>query len=148
MTKIFPDAKDYKTVNLKISNTQRQEIETAANVKLLPGQRDQFQYFEMTGANGIIGYLIAASQKGEYGAIEFVIGLDTNYTVIDTYIQRSREKDQSFKERAFLDIFKGITLTEYNKLPTIYKGLKTKGTDALINGFIKEFVSFKTLVQK
>jgi len=78
MTKIFPDAWDYKTVNHALTPQEREAIEAKVGFTLLPGQRDQFQYFEMIGEDGKrIGTIIAASQKGEFGAIEFVFGMDT-----------------------------------------------------------------------
>ncbi|MBD3315158.1 MAG: hypothetical protein GF344_05180, partial [Chitinivibrionales bacterium] len=75
MTKIFPDAKDYLTVNEKISPQQLTTIEKKLGYEVLPGQRDVFQYFTMTGENGDpIGAIIAVTQKGEYGAVEVVFG--------------------------------------------------------------------------
>ncbi len=147
MTRIFPEARDYKTVNLKISAAQRKNIETAIGYKLLPGQQDQFQYFEMTGEGGKrVGYTIAASQKGEFGAIEFVVGLDTNLVVKDLYIQRSRERDQTFKDRSFLDLFKGRKVHKWQEFSSLYTGKETPGTTAVVKGIIKEFATYKELV--
>ena len=147
MTRIFPEAKDYVTVNLKISQKECEAIEKELGFELLPGQRDRFQYFQMTGEGGKqIGTIIAASQKGEYGAIEFVIGFDTTGTLKDIYIQRSRERDQSFKDRSFLDQFKNIRMEELKKLKKDFKDPLTKGKLAVIDGIIKEVVTYKKLV--
>lgn len=147
MTRIFPDAKDYVTVNLKISPKECEAIEKELGFELLPGQRDRFQYFQMTGEGGKrIGTTIAGSQKGEFGAIEFVIGFDTAGTVKDIYIQRSRERDQSFKDRSFLDQFKNLNIAEIKKFKNEYKGPATKGTLAVINGVMKEIETYKKLV--
>lgn len=146
MTRIFPDAKDYATVNLKVSPQQCEAIEKKLGFKLLAGQRDQFQYFRMTGAGGkSVGTIIAASQKGEFGAIEFVVGFDTTNTLKDIYIQRSRERDQRFKDRAFLDMFKGMTMHDVKKIEKVYSGPKTHGTTAVIHGLMKEIVAYTTL---
>lgn len=147
MTRIFPEAKDYVTVNLKISPSECEAIEKELGFELLPGQRDRFQYFQMTGEGGKqIGTIIAASQKGEYGAIEFVIGFDTTGTLKDIYIQRSRERDQSFKDRSFLDQFKNIRMEELKKLKNDFKDPLTKGKLAVIDGITKEVVTYKKLV--
>ena len=149
MSKIFPDAKDYKTITTKISNDLRKRIEAQTGHELLPGQRDQFQHFEMTGDKGtVIGYIIAASQKGEFGAVEFVVGLDTTFMIQDLYVQRARERDQSFKNRDFLDLFKGKPLKSWNTFEALYTGKKTPGTTAVMQGLVKEFVAFKELVLK
>ena len=78
MKKLFPDAEGYLTVETGISGEQKEEIESRLGLELLPGQQDRFLYFTMTDADGAdIGTVIAASQKGQYGAIEFIFGLDT-----------------------------------------------------------------------
>lgn len=147
MTRIFPDARDYKTINLRISEAQRKTIEERLGFELLPGQQDQFQYFEMTGEKGqIVGTIIAASQKGEFGAIEFVFGLDADMIIKDIYIQRARERDQSFKDRSFLDLFSGQSIKEKMGFDQLHIGESTPGTAAVIRGLIKELVAFEALV--
>lgn len=147
MTKLFPDARDYKTVSIPITADQRKVIEETLGFALLPGQQDLFQYFEMIGDSGrTIGTIIAASQKGEYGAIEFVFGLDNSGIIKGIYVQRARERDQSFKERAFLDFFVGRSIkesVEFERLPERASG---PGTEAVIRGLVKELVCYKILV--
>lgn len=149
MTKIFPDAQDYATENVKVSPEKRTIIENKLKAELLPGQRDQFQYFRMTGEKGMnLGTIIAASQKGEFGAIEFVMGFDTAGTIKGLYIQRSRERDQTFKERTFLDLFVGKNINDLSKIKKSYSGTSTPGTRAVITGIEKEIVAFQTLVKQ
>jgi hypothetical protein len=98
----------------------------------------------MTGEGGRrVGTIIAASQKGEFGAIEFVFGMDTNSVITGLYIQRSRERDARFKDRAFLDLFVGRHAGDAMKLDNLYKGPKSRGTDAVINGLKKELVTYQ-----
>ncbi|MBN1129662.1 MAG: hypothetical protein JXA71_11780 [Chitinispirillaceae bacterium] len=146
MTRIFPEAKDYKTVNHALTAAERTAIEAKLGFALLPGQRDQFQYFEMTGEGGrVIGTIIAASQKGEYGAIEFVFGMDTTGIIKGIYVQRSRERDVRFKDRGFLDLFLG---KNSGSIAQAYKGPATLGTTAVIRGLQKELVAFETVTGK
>lgn len=146
MTKIFPDARDYKTVSVPISKDQQKIIEDKLGFALLPGQQDRFQYFEMTGDAGqTIGTIIAASQKGEYGAIEFVFGLDDSGVIKGIYVQRARERDQSFKERAFLDLFVGRSMNEYPGFEGFSKA-SGPGAAAVVRGLVKELVCYETLV--
>lgn len=147
MTRLFPDARDYKTVSIPISADQRKRIEGRLGVSLLPGQQDQFQYYEMTGEKGrVIGTIIAASQKGEYGAVEFVFGLDREGVIRDIYVQRARERDPSFKERAFLDLFVGRSFREAADLAKLHTGEPTPGATAVIRGLVKELVCYEELV--
>ena len=149
MTKLFPDAEGYLTVDTGISDEQRGEIESRWGFDLLPGQQDRFLYFAMTGADGAeIGTVIAASQKGQYGAIEFVVGLDTELVIRNLYIQRARERDRRFKERKFLDLFVGRTLSEAEELHLLYSGEETPGTTAVIQGLQKELIAYDVVVLK
>lgn len=147
MTRIFPEARDYKTVSLPISAEQRQSIEERLGFALLPGQQDRFQYFEMTGQAGRpIGTIIAASQKGEYGAVEFVFGLDEEGIIKGLYVQRARERDQSFKERAFLDRFVGRSIRQVDDFPDFNPDDPSPGALAVIRGLVKEIVCYVELV--
>ncbi len=147
MTRIFPDAKDYRTVTVDLDDAKRAAIEKAIGHELLPGQRDQFQYFEMTGPAGeVIGTIIAGSQKGEYGAVEFVFGMDRSNTIVDLYIQRSRERDQRFKQKEFLELFRGVKSGDGKSIESRYIGESTPGTTAVIRGMLKELTAFDQLV--
>ena len=100
MVRIFPDAMDYKTITKKITSQNLKKIEDRAG-KLLSGQREVFQYYELIGEGTLLGYIFASTQKGEYGAIEFVFGLDKESKITAIYIQRSRERDRKFKQKEF-----------------------------------------------
>lgn len=148
MTRIFKGAKDYRTVTRKISKEQLATIENRLGSRLLPGQRETFQYYEMLDSAGnILGYIIAASQKGEYGAIEFVFGLDMEGKIIGIYIQRARERDKEFKKEGFLKQFigKGIKDIDELEIGEAIKAKKTVGTTAVLLGIKKELIAFDEL---
>ncbi len=149
MTRLFPKAKDYKTKTVAISAQKLETIENRIDTKVLQGQREQFQYFEMTNATGeVIGYTLAVTQKGEFGAIEFVFGLDTNYTLKGMYIQRARERNREFKKKSFLAHFKGSSVNDAEQLQDPLKEKGNIGTKAVITGVKKAMVSFDELVIK
>ncbi len=145
MTRIFPEAKDYRTVTKKISPQKLQLIEDRLKAKLLPGQRESYQYYEMLDDKGsLLGYILAASQKGEYGAIEFVFGIDLDLKINGIYIQRARERDAEFKKPEFLEQFIGKKVEDAD---TIEIGTQTKGaTAAILSGVRKELIAFDELV--
>ncbi len=147
MTRLFPEAKDYRTQSVDISAEALAKIEKRLGFAVLDGQRKQFQYFEMLDANGaIIGYTSAVTQKGEFGAIEFVFGLNKKYEIIGIYIQRARERNREFKEKSFLDFFlaKGVSTVDKITDPLAEKG--NIGSKALVNGLRKELIAFDVLV--
>ena len=151
MRRIFRQAKDYRTVTLKISPEQLKAIEKQLGQELLPGQRDIFQYYEMVdSSSAVIGYIIAASQKGTYGAIEFVFGLDTDLKINGIYIQRARERDREFKKKEFLNSFlgKGTEDIIEIKIGEDIKVKETAGTLSVLNGIRKELIAYDVLHRK
>lgn len=149
MTRIFPDAKDYRTNTVKISPLQLATIEKTTGMTVLPGQRDVFSYYIMTGVKGEqVGTILAVTQKGEFGAIEFVVGVDTKGVIKGLYVQRTREPDTRFKQRDFLDLFVGQNSSDVLSFKSLYKGQKSAGTEAVTSGLIKDLVSLRVLVGK
>lgn len=148
MTRIFPQAADYRTATKKISEQELKLIEARLGDKLLPGQRETYQYYKMLDSSGsAIGYIIAASQKGEFGAIEFVFGLDSDLKIKGMYIQRARERDREFRQAEFLEQFTEIHITDADTL-AIGKDIvaqETVGTKAIVLGVKKELIAFDVL---
>lgn len=115
MQKIFPDARDYKTITVKFTpdNVAAIEKQLGAHIEE-PSQGGEFNFYDIIGASGgkphKIGTIIALAGKGEYGVIEVVIGVDGAGKVVGAYIQRSRERvTKDLEAPAFLDQFKGRT---------------------------------------
>ncbi len=147
MTRLFPKADDYRTVNVDISPEARAEIEKTMGFELLPGQQESFQYFEMLDKDSRqLGVVIAASQKGEYGAVEFVVGVDNQNRIVGMYIQRSRERDRSFKKKEFLEQFTGRLIAPVSELGEAAGGNDSPGSRAVVRGLQKEFTSYLHLV--
>ncbi len=149
MTRLFPDAKDYRTVIKDISKEQLTEIEKRIGTEVLPGQRKQFQFFEMINASGeIIGYTSAITQKGEFGAIEFVFGMNSKYEIIGIYIQRARERNREFKAPDFLNSFVGKGVSTVKTIIDPLGDNGNIGTKAVVGGLVKELTAFDELVVK
>lgn len=108
MTKIYPEAGDYKTITKMISKEKKEVIEKRLGESLAPGESKDWIYYEITDRKGkTLGYIIADAEKGEYGVIEMVMGITPDGKVVGLYIQRSREKDKEFKSDEFLRQFIG-----------------------------------------
>ena len=149
MTRLFPAARDYQTVSLPITSAQLAAIESASGTTVLPGQRTQFQYFVMLDSAGAtIGYTAAVTQKGEYGAIEFIIGLDRGFSVTGMYIQRARERHNQFREEAFLRGFAGKSICDIASISDPYGAGGNYGTRAIVQGLRKELAAFAVLVAR
>lgn len=114
MQKIFPAARDYRTVTVKMTPDKVSTIEKLLGAKLDDSEKGEFNFYDI---NGIVqgkpqklGTLIALAGTGEYGVIEVVIGVDPNGRVVGSYIQRSRERvTHALENPEFLNQFKGKT---------------------------------------
>lgn len=110
MQKIFPQARDYETIERKISGEKARVIENHLGKPLDPGERHDWIFYKIRGNKGeTLGYVLTDAEKGEYGAIEIVMGITPDGEVIGVYIQRARERDRGFKSKEFLDQFVGKT---------------------------------------
>jgi len=151
MKRIFSEAHDYRTVNRQISAADKAFIESALGEKLLSGQDKVFTYYEMIDNTGrLIGYIFAPSQKGEFGAIEFVFGLSSDMELKGLYIQRSRERDNRFKKQEFIGLFTGKGTDEIlaKLYPIKQREYITYGERAVVSGVIKELTLVKHFLQK
>lgn len=108
MTRIFPDAGDYKTIIKGISGEKKGSIEKRLGAPLDPGESKEWMYYEiMDGKGSLLGYIIADAEKGEMGIIEIVMGITPDGKVVSVYVQRARERDKEFKSDEFLKQFTG-----------------------------------------
>jgi hypothetical protein len=149
MTRLFPEARDYRTVTVRIPPDALARIEKRAGAALLPGQREQYQYFERLDGDGkVIGHTQAMTQKGEFGAIEFVFGMDLRHSVTGVYIQRQRERDRSFREESFLAKFRGVSPADTDTLVDPAGGAGSIGTRAVTLGVRKALIEFDELALK
>lgn len=108
MDKLFPDGKDYKSIEVKIASEKLTKIEKLLGKTLDPGEKDLWIYYEITDKSGkILGYVLTDAETGEYGVIEIVMGITSDLKIKNVYIQRSREKDKKHKSQEFLNQFIG-----------------------------------------
>lgn len=114
MERLFPAARDYRTRTMKMTPERIAAIEQKLGEKLEDSERREFDLYEITGtahgSSGTLGTVLALAGKGEYGAIEVVIGVDRNGKVVGAYIQRVRERtSKALQSQEFLGQFAGKT---------------------------------------
>ncbi len=147
MTRLFPEARDYRTVTVPIRPDVLARVEKRVGAALLPGQREQYQYFEMLDGDGrLIGYTQAMTQKGEFGAIELVFGMDLQHRITGIYIQRQRERDRKFREESFLAKFVGLSIDAADVFTDPMGSDGTVGTRAVTLGVRTALIEFDELI--
>lgn len=114
MNKLFPEAQDYLTVTKKMTPEVISRIEKQLGSKLDDSEKAEFNFYDIKaiedGKSVSLGAVMALAGKGDYGAIEIVIGTDPDGKIRGIYIQRSREKaNKAIKSDAFLNQFIGRT---------------------------------------
>lgn len=113
MLKLFPEARDYRTVTRKLDAATIARIEQLIGEPLEAGEKAEFNFYEITGAGRSLGWVMALAGMGEYGVIEAVVGLEPDHRIRGVYLQRVRErKAEALKSPAFLDQFKGKRVRE------------------------------------
>lgn len=113
MIKLFPEAKDYKTEVYKPNPDQIERIEALAGVPLLASEKVEYNLYAITADGRTLGWVLALAGTGEYGAIETVVGLDTDRRIRGVYLQRIRERqNKALKSDEFLSQFRGKTLQD------------------------------------
>jgi hypothetical protein len=114
MQRLFPQARDYKTITVKMTPERIAAIERGLGEPLEASEKREFDRYEITGADGSrLGTVLALAGRGEYGAIEVVIGINPAGRVVGAYIQRSREKaTRVLQAPEFLNQFAGKTRTD------------------------------------
>lgn len=114
MQRLFPNARDYKSVIVKLTPQHIAAIEKVLGSKLDPTESREYNFYDITGVTGgrpsRLGMVMALAGKGEYGAIEVVLGLDPGNRIVGVYVQRAREKGRkALESEAFLKQFAGKT---------------------------------------
>lgn len=132
MQRIFPSARDYKTITVKMTADKIDAIEKALGAKLDDSEKREFNFYEVVGVSQgrpqKLGTVIALAGRAEYGTIEVVIGVDPNGRIIGAYIRRSRERvTRALESPQFLEQFKGKARNDALDVGTT---IKSAGPDA------------------
>jgi len=111
MARLFPDARDYRTVTYKLTPDQVARIGSLAGQPLTPDESHEYNIYEITDGNRVIGKVLALAGEGEYGVIETVVGIGPGERIGGVYLQRIRERQRdAVQSDAFLRQFQGGSL--------------------------------------
>ena len=116
---LFPKATGYKTEVLTYSKEEKVKIESMLGAKL-DDDETKFNFYRTYKDTTKIGPVLTHSVKGQYGAIEVVIGLQNKFdsvgkfigaAITNVLIQRDREvKSKDLRSDKFLGQFIGKTV--------------------------------------
>jgi hypothetical protein len=112
MAKIFPGAKNYRT---HVEKTPKDVLLSIAGKRGFSWDKGELAYIPKFGFHiyevidaegGALGYITALAGKGEFGAVEMVVGINAQGKIFHIYIQRMRERRaKELRAPAFLDQF-------------------------------------------
>jgi hypothetical protein len=108
LKKFFPGATEYRT-DTRILSGLRTEL--AARLNRIPtGDENALRVYRVYQGRVQIGTILTRRVKGEYGAIELVLAVDTNQIVKGMTLQRLREPQQiteALQDEAWQRAFRG-----------------------------------------
>ncbi len=118
--RLFPDATSYRTEFVSIAerggDSLATRIETALGGELDPvfeALDVPYAYYTVLKGTRTIGRIHGVNQKGMYGGMQLILATDPSGTIVDFYYQRiSSPESASFRDEAFTDSFKGLTLPD------------------------------------
>uniref|UniRef100_A0A7V3ZVF2 FMN-binding protein n=1 Tax=candidate division WOR-3 bacterium TaxID=2052148 RepID=A0A7V3ZVF2_UNCW3 len=148
--KIFPKATHYKSIIRKYNKKEKEKIEKLIG-KNLDIDETEFTFYQIFANKKRIGTVLTHTEKGEYGAIEVVIGLDTLRKVIKVLIQRDREiKSKELRSENFLKQFEERSFKdtiEVNKTIKPIKGAE-KASKAIAFSVKKMLIVYEVLKEE
>lgn len=149
MSRLFPSAGDYSTIDVKITGGALARIEKRLGKALDAGERENWIYYAITDRKGgIIGYVLTDAERGQYGAIEIVLGVGIDGKTAAVYIQRARERDKGFKSKEFLAQFIGKTAADPLRLGEDVKAGRTAAAEQVAFGVRKMLVMHEELTKE
>jgi uncharacterized protein with FMN-binding domain len=153
---LFPKATGYKTEVLTYSKPEMIKIESLLGAKL-DDDETQFNFYRIYKDTIKIGLVLTHSVKGQYGAIEVVVGLFSKYDTIskshkmvigNVLIQRDREvKSKDLRSGKFLSQFIGKTVKSKFDNIDLVSGAE-KSSQAIIFSVRKLLIVQKVLDQE
>lgn len=152
MTRLFPQAADYTTLTVKITADHVAAMERALGSPLDPSETHEMNFYRITDRAGApLGAVMALAGKGEYGAIEVVIGLDPHGRLMGAYIQQSRERvTQAISSPAFLKQFVGKSAQDFLIIGRdLFSAPGAEQASAVVATTVKKMLLFyRVLMQK
>lgn len=148
--KIFPKATSYKSIIRRYNKRQKEIIERLIKKELDPDETE-FTFYHIYMNKKKIGSVLTHTEKGQYGAIEVVIGLDSLNRVQKVLIQRDREiKSKELRDENFLNQFIGKSYKdtiEINKTIKPVKGAE-KASEAVSFSVKKMLIVYEILKEE
>ena len=148
--KIFPQATHYKSIIRKYNKEEKKKIEKLIG-KNLDVDETEFTFYQIFSNKKRIGTVLTHAEKGGYGVIEVVIGLDTLRKVVKVLIQRDREiKSKELRSENFLKQFKGKSFKDTIEVGKTIKPIKgaEKATKAIAFSVKKMLIIYEILKEK
>ena len=153
---LFSKATGYKTEVLTYSKPERVKIESLLGAKL-DDDETKFNLYRIYKDTTKIGLVLTHSVKGQYGAIEVVVGLTSKYDTIlkshktvigNVLIQRDREiQSKDLRSSKYLGQFIGKTVKSKFDNITLVSGAE-KSSQAIIFSVRKLLIVQKVLDQE
>ena len=119
--RIFPEATGYRTEFITIQ--ERGGAALAAEVERKLGDTLDsvyetldvpYAYYTVLKGRDVIGRVHGVNQKGQFGGMQLILATDLEGGIVDFYYQKiSSPEARAFRDKAFTNLFKGLTLADF-----------------------------------
>jgi len=121
--RLFPKSTGYKTDFITVKERGGEELQRQIEQKLgdkleplYENMDTPYAYYTILNGKEIIGRIHGINQKGMYGGIQLILATDLDGRIKDFYYQKiSSPESKKFRNKAFTDQFKGLTLPDFHK---------------------------------
>jgi hypothetical protein len=119
--RLFPESTGYKTFFITILEKGGDAIARKLEERLGDSFEPVYEtldvpyaYYQIFKGREHIGWVFGVNQKGEYGGLQLILATDLKGKILDFYYQKISSPDSKrFRDRGFLDLFKGLTLRDF-----------------------------------
>ena len=123
-----------------------------------------YAFYTVLQGKKTMGYIHGVNQKGEFGGLQLILATDPSGTILSFYYQKiSSPESKKFRDPAFTDQFKGLTLADFSHynpvdrtvsdILTPLAGIKNPGKrndvdfQATLRGLKKNLIIFEKLMR-
>lgn len=119
--RVFPEATGYKTEFITLEERGGAELRREVEQKLGDKLDNVYEtadvpyaYYDVLKGKELIGRVHGVNQKGRFGGMQLILATDLGGVVVSFYYQRiSSPEAKRFRDRAFTDQFKNLTLADF-----------------------------------
>ncbi|MFA5391841.1 MAG: hypothetical protein WC331_10530 [Candidatus Omnitrophota bacterium] len=120
--RLFPESTGYRTTFVTIKEAGGEALERDIEERLgdkfdtvYESPDVPYAYYTVLKGKDVIGRIHGVNQKGQYGGLQLILATDPAGRIVGFYYQKiSSPESAVFRNKAFTDLFKGLSLEDFS----------------------------------